>query len=80
MTFGDDELDTYSAIYERDVDIVLVMALRSSAAVRALVCAAVGVPAEVEDPICRRHAPQSRNLASPLTRYARAAGEPAGNG
>jgi hypothetical protein len=46
MTFGDDELDTYSAIYERDVDVVLVMALRSSAAARALVCAAVGVPAD----------------------------------
>jgi len=43
--FGDEELDTYSAIYERDVDIMMVMALRSSSAVRELICGSVAVPA-----------------------------------
>ena len=44
--FSDEELDTYSAIYERDADIILVMALRSSPAARALVCAAADVPTD----------------------------------
>ncbi len=43
--FGDEELDTYSAIYERDVDIMMVMALRSSSPVRELICGSVEVPA-----------------------------------
>lgn len=43
MIFSEDELDTYPAIYEQDVDLVIVMALRASGRVRALFLEASGL-------------------------------------
>ena len=37
-------LDTYAAVYERDIDIAFVMAVRASSAVRAWLCSEVGFP------------------------------------
>lgn len=43
--FSLDELDTFSAVYERDVDIALVGAIRASAAIRAWILKSVDLPA-----------------------------------
>ena len=42
--FSADALDTYASVYERDIDIALVAAIRSSAAIRAWLCAGAGFP------------------------------------
>ncbi|MBL8857788.1 MAG: hypothetical protein JNL28_04690 [Planctomycetes bacterium] len=42
MEFSDSELDSFNAVYERDIDIALVVALRASAAVRGLFAGAMG--------------------------------------
>ena len=41
--FDDDELDTYASIYERDVDLFVVCALRTSESVLELFCNSVGL-------------------------------------
>ena len=43
-SFSSDELDTYAAVYERDVDLVLVGAARASRSFRAWLLDAVGFP------------------------------------
>lgn len=42
MNFTESELDTFHAVYERDVDLALVLALRASSAVRGVFARAVG--------------------------------------
>lgn len=42
MHFSKDDLDTFHAVYERDIDVALVLALRVSAEVRRLFAASVG--------------------------------------
>ena len=53
MMFSDDELDTYASVSERDVDLVVVVALRASPVVRQLFAKAAGL--ESSDLVSVRH-------------------------